>query len=152
MTPILKLIALAAAIAAFWSVWLSVALLILTQAALLITLLALKAKKFEHVSELSQEANQMLRKFGHFYNKPFAGTSYSGTASLVMLSCISAGLVFGFRQAWGPTAVAAIGFIAMGFTARAFNPTNFLVDDSERLAHQEIIQYMQFRSAHKGRK
>lgn len=110
---------------------------------LLLTLLGLKQKKWAYVPDLSPKANEMLRKFGHFYNMPFAGRGFSASASTIMFAGAILAIIGLFRGFWWGIAIGLANWFIVGFVSRAFNPTLFLVDDEERFAHEEIISFIQ---------
>jgi hypothetical protein len=109
----------------------------------IITLLSLKQKKWSYVPELSPKANEMIRKFGHFYNMPFAGRDFSASASTLMLAGVILAVTGLFHKFWWGIAIGAVNYFVMAFVSRAFNPSIFLVDDEERFAHEEIISFIQ---------
>jgi hypothetical protein len=109
---------------------------------LIITLFGLKQKKWSYVPELSPKANQMIRKFGHFYNMPFAGTDFSASATTLMFVGIILAIIGLFHKFWWGIAISAVNWVVMAFVSRAFNPSFFLVDDEERFAHEEIIFFI----------
>jgi len=64
---IVILICLAAVITEFFSVLWGWVILAIPSTILLLTLFGVKQKKWQYIPELSETANQMLQKFGHFY-------------------------------------------------------------------------------------
>jgi len=110
---------------------------------LIITLLILKQKKWSYVPELSPKANEMIGKFGHFYNMPFAGRDFSASVSTLMFAGIILAIIGLFHKFWWGIAIGAVNYFGMAFVSRAFNPSLFLVDDEERFAHEEIISFIQ---------
>jgi hypothetical protein len=109
---------------------------------LLTTLWGLKQKRWNYVPELSPKANEMLQKFGHFYCMPFAGRDFSASASTVMWAGVILAIICLFHRFWWGIAIGLASWFIMGPVARAFDPTLFLVDDSERFAHDEIISFI----------
>lgn len=99
-----------------------------------------------------KKANEMFKKFGRFYTMPFARRDFSSSASgIVIAGWILAviGLFHGFK--WGIAFGLAI-WIIMGLVARGCNPSEFLIDDDERAAHNEIISFIQQKKKEKREK
>jgi len=143
MTQILIIIiCLVAVITEFFSVLWGWVILALPAFFLLITLIGVKQKKWAHIPELSNYANRMLQKFGHYYSMPFAARDFSASASTVMLAGVVVAIIGIFKGFWWGIGIAVVNWFLMAYTSRAFNPSNFLVDDRERKAHDEIISYI----------
>ena len=143
MTQILViLICLAAVIIELFSVLWGWLILGLPSAFLLITLFGLKQKKWQHIPELSDTANQMLQKFGHYYAMPFAGRDFSACASTLMFGGAIIAIIGAFKGFWWGIGIGVINWLLMGVVSKAFNPTNFLVDPLEQMGHGEIIEYI----------
>ena len=136
------LFCLAALVVEFFSVLWGWVILAVPAAFLLITFLGVRQKRWEHIPELSDDANRMLQKFGHYYAMPFAGTDFSASASTVQFAGAVIGLIGVFKGFWWGIAIVAINWFLMVFLSRAFNPSNFLVDPIEYFAHDEIISYI----------
>jgi len=146
MTQVLViLICLAAVITVFFSVLWGWVILAVPSTFLLITLLGVKQKKWQYIPELSETANLMLQKFGHYYAMPFAGRDFSASASILMFAGAAIAIVSAFKGFWWGIGIGAINWFLMGFIARAFNPTHFLVDPLEQMGHEEIIAWIKER-------
>lgn len=109
---------------------------------LLITLLSLKQKKWPYIPELSEAANQMFQKFGHYYTKPFAGRDFSASATTIMFGGVVLSIIDIFKGFWWGIGIGIINWFVMGLVSRAFNPTNSLVDPIEQMGHKEIIEWI----------
>jgi len=143
MTQMLMIvICLVAIITEFFSVLWGWLILAFPAVFLLITFLGVKQKKWQYIPELSDEANRMLQKFGHYYAMPFAGRDFSASASTLMFTGVAIAIVGLFKGFWWGIGIAILNWFVMGFISRAFNPTNFLVDQNEHLAHEEMISYI----------
>lgn len=139
---LIALICIAAVITEFFSVIWGWVILGIPSAFLLFTLLGVKQKKWQHIIELSETANQMLQKFGHYYDMPFAGKDFSASASTLMFVGTAVAIIGAFKGfLWG-IGIGIINWFVMGMVSRAFNPTNFLLDPTEQIAHKEIITYI----------
>lgn len=135
-------LSLAAIVTAFFSslwAWLALAIPI---ALLLITFMGLKQKRWKHIPELSEPANAMLQKYGHYYTMPFAGRDFSASSSTLMFAGVVIAIIGAFKGFWWGLAIALTNWILMGFLSKAFNPTNFIADPIERLAHEEVISFI----------
>lgn len=140
---IVLLISFIALVASFFSIEVGWIIISIPNLYLLLTLLMLKQKKWDYVSELSENANIMLKKFGHFYAMPFAGRDYSSSASVLMYAGAIISLVGIFYDFWWGIGIGVLNWFIMGFVSRAFNPTLFLVDYEEEIAHNEIITFLE---------
>lgn len=143
MTQVLViLICLAAVTIEFFSILWGWLILGVPAAFLLITLFAVKQKKWQYIPELSETANQMLQKFGHYYAMPFAGRDFSASASTIMFAGAAVAIISAFKGfLWG-IGIGVLNWFLMGPVSRAFNPTNFLVDPIEQMGHEEIMEYI----------
>lgn len=135
-------VCLVAIVTAFFSVLWSWIVLAVRAAILLISLISLKQKRWKHVPELSEPANAMLQKYGHYYTMPFAGRDFSAAASTLMFAGVAVAVIGAFKGFWWGLAVAAVNWFVMGLVSKAFNPTNFIADPMERLAHEEVISFI----------
>jgi hypothetical protein len=135
-------LSLVAIVTAFFSVLWAWVVLAVPIALLLITFMGLKQKRWKHIPELSEPANAMLQKFGHYYTMPFAGRDFSASSSTLMFAGAVIAVIGAFKGFWWGFAIAVANWIVMGFLSRAFNPTNFIVDPLERLAHEEVISFI----------
>ena len=139
---IFTFVALIGVILSFWypvEAWILIGI---AEAVIIIVLFGQKTRKWKHVPELSQDANEMLQKFGHFYAMPFAGREFSSSASAFQLSSIVIGIICGFKFLWWGVGIAVANMFLMAYVSRAFNPTQFLLDERERIAHEEVISYI----------
>src|SRR3972149_6518371 len=109
---------------------------------LVVTLLWLKQKKWHYIPELSESANQMLQKFGHYYAMPFAGRDFSASASTLAIAGGVIVIVGLFKGFWWGIGIGILNWFVMGMVSRAFNLSYFQVDYSEQKAHEEIISYI----------
>jgi len=138
-------VGLVAIIVSFWSpIWAWV-ILGIAEVVILFTLMGVKSQKWKYIPDLSEPANAMLQKYGHFYTMPFAARDFSSSASAYQLASIALGIVCGFKGMWWGVAVAVGNMMLMAFVARAFNPTVFITDPLEQLAHEEVISYVMSR-------
>jgi hypothetical protein len=136
------ILSLVAIVTAFFSVLWTWVVLAVPIALLLITFMGLKQKRWKHIPELSEPANAMLQKFGHYYTMPFAGRDFSASCSTLMFAGVVIAVIGAFKGFWWGLAIAVANWVVMGFLSRAFNPTNFIADPLERLAHEEVISFI----------
>ncbi len=139
---IVLLFCIAAIITGVFSVYGGWVIIAIPIAYLLITLIAVKKYKWEHVPELSGMANEMLRKYGHYYNMPSAGNNYSSSASILGIAGVILAIVGAFKGFWWGIGLSLVNWFIIGLIAKAFNPTLFLVGLREKKAHEEIISYI----------
>jgi hypothetical protein len=136
------LICIAVLITAFFSLLWGWIILVIPAISLTFILWTAKRRKWKEIPSLSPAANEMLKKFGHFYAMPFASTDFSASASAFQLCSMALGvigLVKGFY--WG-VGLAIILSMFMAYVANLFNPTNYLIDAKEKSSHKEIIEYI----------
>lgn len=127
--------------AVFWPAWAWIALAV-PLCWIFVMWLTLRAPKLEHVSELSDAANEFLRKFAHFYMRPLTGAAYSSASTVVAFGSIVVAVIGAFHGFWWGLAIGLVGCGVAVFLARQFNPTQFFIDDRERAAHAEIVALM----------
>ncbi len=126
----------------FSKTW-SWATLVLAAMLLLIPLSGLKSKKKDMRSKkLSDAANIMLEKYGHYYTMPAAAKDF-GRAAVVLHACGTiAAIADVFMGYWNGALIGMVYFVALGMLARAFDPNNFLYDPAEKAVHAEITAYL----------
>ena len=136
------IISLIAIVTTFFSILWGWLILWASVLCLLVILFIVKRKKWQHIPELSDTANKMLQKFGHFYFMPFAGTDFSSSATTFLFAGVVVAIIGVFKGFWWGIGIGAINWFATAFVSRAFNPTNFLVDFTEQRGHDEIISWI----------
>src|SRR4030042_2866178 len=108
-------ICLVAIITEFFSVLWGWLVLAFPAVFLLITFLGVKQKKWQYIPELSDEANRMLQKFGHYYAMPFAGRDFSASASTLMFTGVAIATIGLFKGFWWGIGIAILNWFVMGF-------------------------------------
>jgi hypothetical protein len=136
------LLSLAAIVAELFSVLWGWIILALPSAFLITALLGAKRKKLARIPELSELANDMLQKYGHFYTMPFAARDFSSAASTLMFAGAVVAIVGAFKGFWWGIGIGIVYWFVMGLVARLFNPTNYLVDPAEMVVHEEIVSWI----------
>ena len=117
---------------------------------LLAILLGIKQTKWKHIDELSGPANEMLQKFGHYYEMPVASRDFSSACSTIQFGAVGVGIVGTFSGFWWGLGLAVLFWFVLGPAAMAFNPTNFIRGQPMlRLAHDEVIEWVLSQSGHK---
>lgn len=130
-------------------IW-SWATLILCAMLLVIPLSGLKARKKDLRSKkLSEAANAMLERYGHYYSMPLAAKDFGRAAVVLHLCGTIAAIVNLFQGYWPGLAVGVAYFVILGMLAREFDPNNFLYDQGERAIHEEISAFLE-QSANDG--
>jgi len=112
---------------------------------LLVVLISVKVKRWRYIPELSDRANKLLQKYGHYYTMPFAGRDFSASASTLMFAGVFVSIIGALKGFWWGFLIAAMNWFVMGIVAKMFNPTVFLVDPLDKAAHEEIITYIRQR-------
>lgn len=118
---------------------------------LIIYLKAIQTQKWKRIPELSHEANAMFSKYGHFYIYQHGSRDLSVACTVIQLSATVIAISNIFQKFWWGILFGVVAWIVMSFTAKGFNPTNFLTPDEEA-AHQEVVQYIQKRMMSKAAK
>lgn len=116
---------------------------------LIIYLKVIRTKKWRRIPELSDKANEMFSKYGHFYIYQHGARDYSVACTVIQLSATLIAIANIFQKFWWGILFGVLAWIVMSFTAKGFNPTNFLTPDEED-AHQEVVQYIQKRMVNKA--
>ena len=135
-------LSLVAIVTAFFSALWAWVVLAVPIALLLVTFMGLKQKRWKHIPELSEAANAMLQKYGHYYTMPFAGRDFSASSSTLMFAGAAIAVIGAFKGFWWGLVVALANWLVMGLLSKAFNPTSFIADPLERLAHEEVISFI----------
>jgi hypothetical protein len=147
LTLIATAVGLLAILLAFFSLIGAWVLLVLPGTYLLAVYWLLKrARPKAAIPELSPEANELLARFPQFYSNPTANRSIGGAAGALALAGMVVALVGCLRGFWWGLLVGLVNLGVMAKLARAFEPTLFLHDQSERQAHNQILTHF----AHKG--
>lgn len=94
MTTILAAVVCGIAVtASYFNTSMGLALLALPSLGVAIpALAALKTARWDHVPELSPQANALLKKYGHFYSMPFGSADFASAANVVSVSAVLIGL------------------------------------------------------------
>ncbi len=130
--------------AIFFSKLWSWATLILCALLLLMPLSGLKARKADLRSKkLSEAANAMLERYGHYYSMPHAAKDFGRAATVLHLCGTIATVIDIFLGYWTGVGIGVIYFVALGMLARAFDPNNFAYDQEERAIHKEISDFLE---------
>lgn len=130
--------------AAFFAKTWSWATLVLCALLLLIPLSGLKARKKDLRSKkLSDAANAMLERYGHYYSMPHAAKDFGRATVVLHLSGTLVAIVNLFQGYWTGAAIGAAYFVALGMLARQFDPNNFLYDQGEKALHEEITAFLE---------
>lgn len=101
-----------------------------------------KSRKFKTEESLSESANVLLEKYGHFYAYPRMSTTYGGVAALMMLCGFIVASIGAFQGWWWGFGLAIINYVIMGYVSRNFNPTRWIVSEEDVAAHNEILQHL----------
>lgn len=135
------LFGIAAIVLSFFNVTASFATLAVPTIGFAILLFALKAKKYEYISTLSDGANELIRKYGHFYLRPRAGADCSGSCSFIVIASMTITIISCIRGEWWSIPGGIAIYAVAAYTARGFNPMNFLLP-AERPFHDEIANVL----------
>lgn len=139
---LVTLMCLVAAIVSFYSPILGWLVLGIPICFLSITAIAVTRSQWTDIPELSDDANRMFKKFGHYYTRPLSGGDYSAACSAVNLAAIIIVVIDVFFGFWWGILLGIGVYLLFGYLGRVFNPTHYLVDDVEKFAHDEIVNWL----------
>lgn len=139
---LVTLLCLVAAIVSFYSPILGWLVLGIPICFLSITAIAVTRSQWTVIPELSDDANRMFKKFGHYYTRQHSGGDYSAACSAVNLASIIIVLIDVFSRFWWGIPLGIAVYLLFGYLSRIFNPTHYLVDEVEKCAHEEIVQWL----------
>lgn len=140
--PLVMLVSLAAIVAGVFSAGWGWGILAVPIVLLLLGLFGIRQNRWKHIPELSDDANQMLQKFGLNYTMPSAGRDFSASASALMFAGIALGIISVIKGFWWGLGIGGVNWFLMLYISRAFNPTNFLKTPFEIMAHEEVIAWL----------
>ena len=125
--------------AAYFSIWLGWALLLLTTVAVALpSLAAIKTSKFGHVPDLSLQANALLQRYGHFYSMPAGSADFASAARVVSVAAAIVGILGLSESTYWSLSVALAWIVAMRVLATRLNPIHALHSPNNRAAHDEL--------------
>lgn len=110
---------------------------------------AIKRERYEEVPGLSERANAMIQKFGHYYRWPVASRIFSAFTSGLTLAAIVLAIINLFQEFWWGIGLGIIGYVLSSRVAWMFNPTQFISNAARKgimdaqldlAAHEEVIK------------
>ncbi len=109
-----------------------------------IQLWAIKLKyQFNHIPDLSADANILLQKYGHYFAMPFASKDLSASAATSQFAGIAITIIGIFKSFWWGIAFGATNWFIMGFIAVSLSPLAALAKKPEsQMAHDEIFDFL----------
>ena len=110
-----------------------------------LTLGLIRLKRYQIFPELSDRANQLLRRYGHFYLYPFASRDFSSSASTLSFAAIPVCVVGLFKGFWIGIAITIGYYFLLAFVASRYNPMPFFTSLDDKLAHEELVGFIQER-------
>ncbi len=118
--------------------------IILADIIIFIQLWVAKGKyQFKYLPDLSPEANDLLKRYGHYFAMPFASKDFSASAATSQFAGIIIAVIGLFRGFWWAIALAAGNWFLMGFVAVSLSPASLLIDSTTlQIAHDEVVEYI----------
>lgn len=118
--------------------------IILVDLIICIQLWAVKLKyRFNYIPGLSPEANELLRRYGHYFAMPFASKDFSASAATSQFAGIVIAIIGLFKSFWWAIALAAGNWFLMGFVAVSLSPVSLLAKSPAlQIRHDEIVEYI----------
>ena len=108
----------------------------------LLMLVSTAIGKPDHVPELSDEANRLFRTNYPHYRFRHASVIFAHTAILCWMTSFVLAAFGCFRGFWWGIPIAIATVFVMGTVANIFNPNYRLTTPGEKLAHQELIDFL----------
>ena len=121
--------------------WLPIALV---EIIICVQLWAAKHKyRFNYISNLSSEANDLLQRYGHFFASPFASKDFSASAATSQFAGIALAVIGIFRSFWWGVAFCAANWCVMGVVAVSLSPASKLAKNPAlQIVHDEVIKFI----------
>ena len=142
LTLTATVVGLLAIVVTFFSPVAAWVILVLPEIYLLVVYWILRrARPKATISELSPEANDLLARFPEFYTNPAANRSIAGVAGALGLAGLAVALVGCLQDFWWGLLFGPVNIGVMLKLSRAFEPSIFVHNESERRAHNEILTY-----------
>ena len=99
--------------------------------------------RFNYITDLSSEANELLQRYGHYFAMPFASRDFSASAATSQFAGIAISIICVFKSFWWGIALAVGNWFLMDFVAVSLSPVSLLVNSpSLQMAHDEIFEYI----------
>lgn len=118
--------------------------IVLVDIVICIQMLAVKQKyRFNYIPGLSPEANDLLRRYGHYFAMPLASKDFSASSATIQFSGIAIAIIGLFRGFWWAIALAAGNWFLMGFVAVSLSPLSLLAKSPAlQIVHDEVVEYI----------
>lgn len=131
-----------AIVISFFSIFWSWFIILANTAQLLIFFAEYKRRKYSYIPEISPTKNDLIKRYGHFYNKPFVCLQFAASASALAFSGIIITIINSFKDfSWFIIILGIIHLIVSGYLSMFFNPTYFLKNAYEATEHTDLINY-----------
>ncbi len=103
--------------------------------------------RWKDIPELSEEANRLFKKYGHYYTMPFAGRDFSRASSAVGITGMIISIIGIFFHFWGGIVLGLLSLGVGNYLGRFYNPSMFLelLNESEKQAHEEIMSFLNWK-------
>ena len=113
-----------------------------------IQLWAVKQKyRFNHIPDLSSEANNLLQRYGHYFAMPFASKDFSASAATSQFAGILIAIISVFKSFWLAIIFAAINWFVMGYIAVSLSPVALLAKHPYlQYAYDEVVEFISNRN------
>jgi hypothetical protein len=97
---------------------------------------------WNHLPELSSQANALLQKYGHFYSMPAGSIDFASAAKAVSLAATLLGILGLSRSMYWSVPLAVVWVVAMRALAAKLHPIRVLQSPSNRAAHGEVTEWV----------
>jgi hypothetical protein len=123
----------------FVSPWLGWAVLEVPLFFCMIVLIAVKRNRLRKYECLSPEANKLLQKYGHYYDRPHAATAFGHFTAALVTGVIALGVIDWYHQFYTGICIAIPTFFLCGHLTNNFLPSLIVRTDENISAHTEIL-------------
>lgn len=103
-----------------------------------------KAYKVSPIPTLSEEANALWMKYGHYFSMPLASRDFSASAAILQFVGVAVAILCAFKDFYWGIGLAVANWFLMGTIAVGFTPAALLAKiPSLRQAHDEVVNFIQ---------
>jgi len=143
---IFTIISIVAIVVSFFSIiwgWIILAVsLVLMLAQVYITKVQYRAKP---QPELSVRANELFKRYAHFYMAPFGSRDFGSAADTLAIAGIIIAIIGLFYHFWWGLPICIVNLISEKRISRFFNPGSFITSKSYQNEHNEIVALIESR-------
>ncbi len=107
---------------------------------------SLRIWRWRYISELSPEANKMLKRYGHFYHIDMDWQDLSDACGKCARAVFYLAVIGCFKAFWWGIPLGLVYFLILDHISKRLNHSQFLVDYEDVVHHDEILNYLDKRA------